>query len=78
MDFHRDGVGDGQLKMLQKYEIPQMKISIPLAGETCRPSLTYIVVQKRINTRIFMKSGGGYENPHPGTVVDHGITRRDW
>ena len=38
------------------------------------------VVQKKINTRIFARtsSGGGLENPAPGTVVDHHITRRNW
>ncbi|CAB3233985.1 unnamed protein product [Arctia plantaginis] len=76
--IYRDGVGDGQLKLLRDYEIPQLKISFKVLGNQYQPSLTYIVVQKRINTRIFMKSSGGLENPPPGTVVDHTITRRDW
>ncbi|XP_049876482.1 piwi-like protein Ago3 [Pectinophora gossypiella] len=76
--MYRDGVGDGQLKIIKEYEIPQMQICFSLLGETYKPTLTYVVVQKRINTRIFMKVGGGYENPHPGTVLDHGVTRRDW
>ncbi|KAJ8714986.1 hypothetical protein PYW08_004967 [Mythimna loreyi] len=76
--IYRDGVGDGELKVLQQYEIPQMKICLSVLGGEYKPALTYIVVQKRINTRIFMKAGSGYENPNPGTVVDHGVTRRDW
>ncbi|XP_053610721.1 piwi-like protein Ago3 [Plodia interpunctella] len=76
--IYRDGVGDGQLKLLQQYEIPQMKIGFSVVHERYSPMLTYVVVQKRINTRIFMKTGHGYENPPPGTVVDHAITRRDW
>ncbi|XP_064073590.1 piwi-like protein Ago3 [Vanessa tameamea] len=76
--IYRDGVGDSQLKLVQQYEIPQMQISFSLVGETYKPSLTYVVVQKRINTRIFMKTGKEFANPHPGTVVDHDITRRDW
>lgn len=66
------------MKVVQQYEIPQMQISMALLNKEYKPSLTYIVVQKRINTRIFMKAGGGLENPNPGTVVDYGITRRDW
>ncbi|XP_072944718.1 piwi-like protein Ago3 [Epargyreus clarus] len=76
--IYRDGVGDGQLKLLQQYEIPQLKVCFTLMGQTYEPTLTYIVVQKRINTRIFLKAGRNYENPAPGTVVDHSITRRDW
>ncbi|NP_001098067.2 piwi-like protein Ago3 isoform X1 [Bombyx mori] len=76
--IYRDGVGDGQLKLLQQYEIPQMKICFTILGSNYQPTLTYVVVQKRINTRIFLKSRDGYDNPNPGTVVDHCITRRDW
>lgn len=76
--IYRDGVGDGQLKLVQEYEIPQLKISLSTINAQYKPSLTYIVVQKRINTRIFMKTGDGYDNPPPGTVMDHSITRRDW
>ncbi|KAM3965654.1 argonaute 3 [Aphomia sociella] len=76
--IYRDGVGDGQLKQIQQYEIPQMQICFTTMESTYKPTLTYVVVQKRINTRIFMKAGNGFENPYPGTVVDHAITRRDW
>ncbi|XP_038222567.1 piwi-like protein Ago3 [Zerene cesonia] len=76
--MYRDGVGDGQLKLIQDYEIPQMKVCFSSFGDVYEPMLTYIVVQKRINTRIFMKSHQGLENPPPGTVVDHDITRRNW
>ncbi|CAH2043482.1 unnamed protein product, partial [Iphiclides podalirius] len=76
--IYRDGVGDGQLKLLQQYEIPQMQICFSIVSTMYKPSLTYIVVQKRINTRIFLKSDKGFENPAPGTVLDHTITRRDW
>ncbi|XP_026321629.1 piwi-like protein Ago3 [Hyposmocoma kahamanoa] len=76
--MYRDGVGDGQLKTVRDYEIPQMQVCFNLLGETYKPSLTYIVVQKRINTRIFAKVNGGFENPPPGTILDHAVTRRDW
>nr|XP_049706434.1 piwi-like protein Ago3 [Helicoverpa armigera]XP_049706439.1 piwi-like protein Ago3 [Helicoverpa armigera] len=76
--IYRDGVGDGEFKVIQKFEIPQMEICLSLFEGEYKPRLTYIVVQKRINTRIFMKCGSGLENPNPGTIVDHGVTRRDW
>lgn len=76
--IYRDGVGDGQLKTIRDYEIPQLKLWFKLFGVSHQATLTYIVVQKRINTRIFAKANGNFENPPPGTVVDHAITRRDW
>ncbi|VVC90369.1 unnamed protein product, partial [Leptidea sinapis] len=77
--MYRDGVGDGQLKLLRDYEVPQLQICFKSLGDTdYKPTLTYVVVQKRINTRIFSKTGNGFDNPIPGTVVDHAITRRDW
>jgi len=43
------------------------------------PGFTFVIVQKRINTRILAVQGNGptktYENPPPGTVVDHTVTR---
>jgi len=38
------------------------------------PQLTVIVVNKRINSRVFANNGGKADNPPPGTVVDDIIT----
>lgn len=48
-----DGVGDGQLKMVKEYEIPQMKKAFAMLDMNYDPGFTFIVVQKRINTRLF-------------------------
>ena len=37
------------------------------------PSLAVVVVQKRISTLIFGQGPQGYQNPSPGTVLDHTI-----
>ncbi|XP_055386701.1 protein argonaute-3 [Condylostylus longicornis] len=71
----RDGVGDGQLKVVSEYEIPQLKKSCKIGRENYEPLFTYVVVQKRINTRIFTENGE-VKNPEPGFVVDHEVTRR--
>ena len=42
-----------------------------------RPKFTFIVVKKRINTRIFLH-GRQIDNPPPGTVVDTHITKPEW
>ncbi|XP_033236662.1 protein argonaute-3 isoform X1 [Drosophila pseudoobscura] len=68
--IYRDGVGDGQLSTCSRYEIPQF-------ASICdnRIKLTFIVVQKRVNTRIFSGSANQLDNPLPGTLVDEHITR---
>ena len=38
------------------------------------PQFAYVVVKKRISTRILLKKGANYENPPPGTVLDHTVT----
>eukprot|EP00092_Neocalanus_flemingeri_P023338 GFUD01025304.1.p1 GENE.GFUD01025304.1~~GFUD01025304.1.p1 ORF type:complete len:970 (+),score=314.12 GFUD01025304.1:89-2998(+) len=74
----RDGVGDSQLAMSAKYEAEQFKDSFKHISDTYKPGFGFIVVQKRINTRIFYMSGKELDNPPPGTVLDHTVTRRDW
>ena len=42
------------------------------------PQIAYIVLKKRINQRFFRRNEKNEEdNPHPGTIVDSKITRRD-
>lgn len=48
--IYRDGVSEGQLSVVTDHEVAQLRSSF--ANDYC-PSLAVIVVQKRINTRIF-------------------------
>jgi aubergine-like protein len=75
---YRDGVGDGMMHTVAQYEVPQMTSCFTdLFGESYQPKMAVVVVQKRISTRIFCRSPRtGLDNPPPGTVVDHTITRR--
>ncbi|TMW48791.1 hypothetical protein DOY81_006130 [Sarcophaga bullata] len=75
--IYRDGVGDGQLALCETYEIPQFESACKrMLNHTI--NLTFVVVQKRINTRYFMVNNGNAENPLPGTVVDNSITRANY
>ncbi|XP_043528793.1 piwi-like protein Ago3 isoform X2 [Frieseomelitta varia] len=75
--IYRDGVGDGQLEVVLKYEIKQLLVTFKTVQENYEPTLTVIIVQKRINTRIFERSGMGVKNPPSGTIVDSCITKSD-
>ncbi|XP_053312111.1 piwi-like protein 1 [Spea bombifrons] len=76
--IYRDGVGDGQLKILVNYEIPQFMDCIRSAEQNYNPKLTVIVVKKRINARFFGHFGDRLQNPPPGTIVDVEVTRPEW
>ena len=39
------------------------------------PKLTFVVVKKRGNTRLYQQSGQGFVNPPIGTVVDSSIVK---
>lgn len=69
---YRDGVGEGQLKYVYEHEIGAMKEKLNMAyKDQQNPArLTFCVVSKRINTRLFH----GAHNPMPGTIVDDVIT----
>ncbi|XP_066589272.1 piwi-like protein Ago3 [Prorops nasuta] len=75
---YRDGVGDGQLETVQKYEVKQLLKTFSCIDPNYKPQLAIVVVQKRINTRIFAPSGSGFRNPSPGTIVDSTVTRRNY
>lgn len=79
----RDGVSDGQLEHVSRYEIPQIMAAFNVYGAEYKPAMTFIVVQKRINTRIFAdlngsRGGESLGNPPPGSVVDHTLTKKYW
>jgi len=37
-----------------------------------------IIVKKRISTRLFAQTQGGFSNPNPGTIVDSDVTRPEF
>jgi aubergine-like protein len=75
--IYRDGVGDGQLEHVFSVELKKLKEA--LAGVGPNIKLTFVVVNKRIGARFFMRStaDGTFGNPPPGTVIDHTLTREE-
>lgn len=70
--IYRDGVSDGELGYVHEHEVNAVKEKLVAAykGQEIQSKLTFFVVNKRINTRLFNKK----RNPGPGTVVDDVIT----
>ncbi|XP_071774763.1 piwi-like protein 2 [Centroberyx gerrardi] len=74
---YRDGVSDGQLKMVELYEIPQL-LKCFQTFPSYEPKLVFIVVQKRITTTLYSCATDRFGTPPPGTVLDHTLTHKDW
>lgn len=74
---YRDGVSDGQLKMVELYEVPQL-LKCFETFPNYEPKLAFIVVQKRISTTLYSCSADRFGTPPPGTILDHTVTTRDW
>ncbi|GFO44194.1 piwi-like protein 1 [Plakobranchus ocellatus] len=77
--IYRDGVGDGQLPVVYHSEMDQIRQACrDSAGDAYKPQIAFIVVKKRINTRLFSQEGNQIINPQPGTVVDDFVTKSEW
>nr|XP_033803393.1 piwi-like protein 4 isoform X3 [Geotrypetes seraphini] len=76
--IYRDGVGDGQLKMVMDYEIPQLINSFRETSIEYSPKLSVIVVRKKCIPRFFLEANRELQNPPLGTVVDSEATRPEW
>ncbi|XP_014210002.1 piwi-like protein Siwi isoform X2 [Copidosoma floridanum] len=69
--IYRDGVGDGQTHYVVRNEVAEVKAKLQSIYENPDDlKLAYIIVTKKINTRLFYNE----QNPKPGTVVDDVIT----
>lgn len=69
--FYRDGVGEGQINFVVDSELNTIKKVIGgLETPENKIALTFVIVNKRINTRIMLPQG----NPAPGSVIDDVIT----
>lgn len=69
--IYRDGVGDGNFKYVVEHEVNHVRKVLEENIYTSNPlRMAFIIVSKRINTRVFANR----QNPAPGTVVDDVIT----
>ncbi|XP_037360533.1 piwi-like protein 4 [Talpa occidentalis] len=76
--LYRDGVGDGQLRTVLEYEVPQLLSSVTASATSPSPRLSVVVVRRRSAPRFFAELGRSVQNPPLGTIVDTEATRPDW
>lgn len=69
--IYRDGVGEGQIPFVKSTEVAAINLKLKEVYKELKPQMTFIIVTKRINTRVFSDTA---RNPAPGTVVDDVVT----
>ncbi|RNA14832.1 argonaute, partial [Brachionus plicatilis] len=80
--FFRDGISDGQFKPVSQHELNEIRKACTAIQKDYDPLISYIVVQKRHQTRFFPKKAEDQaskknENVPPGTIVDTVIVTPD-
>ncbi|CAB4425198.1 unnamed protein product [Rhizophagus irregularis] len=74
--FYRDGVSEGQFSIVLNDEVKAIKAACKSLDEKYKPTITFVVVQKRHHTRFFpinARDGDRTGNCPSGTVVDSTI-----
>lgn len=71
--IYRDGVGEGQINQVYDTELVTIRQKLAEVYGGAEPKLAFLIVTKRINTRVFT-AGPKPDNPPAGTVVDDVIT----
>ena len=76
--MYRDGVSESQFTQILSYELIAMRKACTELNANYTPSITFMCVQKRHNTRFFpanpRDASGRSGNVPPGTIVDRIIT----
>jgi len=76
--YFRDGVSEGQFLQLLEYELIAIRRACLRLNINYKPSVTFLVVQKRHHTRMFPKFSndmdGKFGNVPSGTIIDTQIT----
>ena len=72
--LYRDGMGESQKNFILQHEVPQINLAFKRHGIQDSSKLMVILVNKRINQRLFnTENPNRIQNPQPGTVVDSSI-----
>ena len=77
--FFRDGVGDGQLPVVRDFELPQVQDAVKNFAKKYTneiPQISVIIVQKRINMKMFIRKQNDLDNPPPGSIMDHTVIKK--
>ena len=75
--FFRDGVGEGQLNQVMKFEVERIVEGLQERYEKKAPNLLFVVVTKRIDDRFGVLKKESIENPEGGLLVMDDVVKKD-
>lgn len=75
--FYRDGVGEGQLEEVKKFEIIKIKETLIKEYGNEAPQLLFVVVTKRISDRFAIQTDRGLSNPVGGLYIREDVVKAD-
>lgn len=77
--IYRDGVGDSMRDQVLANEIPQFEAVIKeLYNQVAeQPTISVVVVNKRITQRFFIENGKRLENPPSGCIINKQLVEND-
>ena len=68
-------MGDGQIPYVVEHEVKAIQDTLVKVGMDAKEvKFTFIIVNKRINTKFIQKAGANHLNPPSGTIVDDVVT----
>ena len=74
----RDGVGEQMRTQIERKEIGQFReVIAKYCNKASQPKITLVVVNKRINQRMFLEKHRDMANPQPGTILDHQLVENN-
>lgn len=71
---YRDGISESEFSSTLREEISSLISTCQALHAQYKPTITYIIVQKRHHTRFFLESRDDRQNVPPGMVVDRVIS----
>lgn len=76
--FYRDGVGEGQIQAVKEVEIAKILEKMEAKFGASKPKLSFVLVTKRINDRLFEEYKQKAQNPRNGLIVHSKVVKSDW
>ena len=74
----RDGVGEQMRAQIERKEIGQFReVIAKYCNKVSPPKITLVVVNKRINQRMFLEKHRDMANPQPGTILDQQLVENN-
>lgn len=74
--IYRNGVGEGQKATLVNQEYKQIEAARKQVDGMSNSKFMFVMCNTKVKTKMILKNGTRFDNPRPGTVIDHSIVKK--